>query len=341
MQQLILHKKLYRVKRIDETEYLPIVQERLEKINLFKKLRIEGCSIKVACEALKTPQSTLYRWKKKYNLNGLLGLENESTSPYKVRQPRKSQQIINNIVALRKKNPLYGKAKITVLLKRDYSIIISESTVGRIISKLIKDDKVKLAYFYYAKKRLRPRVFKNHAQRWKFDMKAHEPGELLQIDHMSIPLASGFSIKHFQAICPVTKMVVEEAYSRASSLTASHFLEYIRTQLPFKVKSIQVDGGSEFMKDFELACKRLGIPLYVLPPRSPKYNGAVERANGSAKFEFYFFYDGLLNLVHLRKALQSYVHKYNKYRPHQALQYLTPLQYFLSLSEASTFSHIC
>lgn len=39
MQQLILHKKLYHVARIDETEYSAKVKERLEKIEAFKRLR--------------------------------------------------------------------------------------------------------------------------------------------------------------------------------------------------------------------------------------------------------------------------------------------------------------
>jgi hypothetical protein len=38
-------------------------------------------------------------------------------------------------------------------------------------------------------------------------------------------------------------------------------------------------GGSEFMKHFENECQKLGIELYVLPPKRPQYNGGVERAN--------------------------------------------------------------
>jgi putative transposase len=72
----------------------------------------------------------------------------------------------------------------------------------------------------------------------------------------------------------------------------------------------------------------------VIPPRSPEDNGAVERANGSAKFEFYAFYSEIPSLFHIRKYLQHYVHKYNTYRPHQALQYLTPLQYHNLIAEA-------
>ena len=57
--------------------------------------------------------------------------------------------------------------------------------------------------------------------------------------------------------------------------------------MPDPVKAIQIDGGSEFMAEFEQACADKNLPLYVLPPRSPKLNGAVERCNGAWRYEFY------------------------------------------------------
>ena len=56
--------------------------------------------------------------------------------------------------------------------------------------------------------------------------------------------------------------------------------------MPFAVKAVQVDGGSEFMAQFEEACRQRGIRLFVLPPRPPKLNGHVERAQRTHKDEF-------------------------------------------------------
>lgn len=47
--------------------------------------------------------------------------------------------------------------------------------------------------------------------------------------------------------------------------------------MPDLIKAIQIDGGSQFMAESETACKDAGLALNVLPPRSPKLNGAVER----------------------------------------------------------------
>ncbi|MBI2867376.1 MAG: DDE-type integrase/transposase/recombinase, partial [Chloroflexi bacterium] len=68
---------------------------------------------------------------------------------------------------------------------------------------------------------------------------------------------------------------VVEAHTRA---TAAGFLDALRTRMPFPIKTIQVDGGSEFRAAFEEACQQRGIRLFVLPPRSPKLNRCVERA---------------------------------------------------------------
>lgn len=330
----ILYEKLYQKSGIDESEYSPAVYERLKKLKLFERMRCEGCSIKTSLTALAVSRSRFYRWKKAYRKFGLGGLEPGDKRPLNVRKPEWKEAAVQQIFHLRKQNPLYGKAKIAVLLKRDHQIVLSASTVGRILTDLVKRDKIKPAYFYCAKKRVRPRLFNKHAQRWKKGMKATKPGELFQIDHMTVHLTSCFGVKHFQGICPVTKMVVEQAYHCATSRIAKQFLEYVKATLPFPLTSIQVDGGSEFKKDFEQACAELGLPLFVLPPKTPENNGNVERANGSARYEFYTFYIGHLSLFHLRKKLNLYVKKYNSYRPHQALQYQTPLQYYESLTEA-------
>ena len=98
----------------------------------------------------------------------------------------------------------------------------------------------------------------------------------------------------------------------------------------FHTLSIQVDGGSEFMAEFEQACAARNIPLYVLPPRSPKFNGVAERANRAPRIEFWNAYLGELNLTTINQALKLYQHFYNHVRPHQGgatpMAYLNALQ---------------
>jgi len=92
--------------------------------------------------------------------------------------------------------------------------------------------------------------------------------------------------------------------------------------------SIQVDGGSEFRDEFETSCKEMGIALFVLPPRKPKWNGCVERANGTTRYEFYSFYEGALTLKAMNKELNVYQDYYNDYRPHDGIGLETPFGYY-------------
>ncbi|MBX9620972.1 MAG: integrase core domain-containing protein, partial [Alphaproteobacteria bacterium] len=178
-----------------------------------------------------------------------------------------------------------------------------------------------------APRQKRRRRFKGHAQPWRYGMKITKPGQMIQIDHMTVS-KNGFSAKHFQAWDPTSKFIHAGLYSNAKSRTAKKFLKELIQKAPFKIESIQVDGGSEFMKDFEEACSELGILLFVLPPKRPQYNGGVERGNRIFREEFYSRKDLFPNSVHgLRSHLSHSLEKYNSYRPHFSLNGLTPLQY--------------
>ena len=94
----------------------------------------------------------------------------------------------------------------------------------------------------------------------------------------------------------------------------------------------QVDGGSEFAAVFEQACLERGIKLFVLPPRSPKLNGQVERANRTHTEEFYEITPFSLPIAELNRELLAWEQTYNTIRPHQALGYLTPQQFLAQSS---------
>ena len=80
---------------------------------------------------------------------------------------------------------------------------------------------------------------------------------------------------------------VVEVRTRATANTATDFLSTLQARMPFPVRALQVDGGSEFQAGLEQACQERGLRLFVLPPRSPKLNGAVERAQRTHTEEFY------------------------------------------------------
>jgi putative transposase len=322
----IIQKKYYHINNIDQTDYSNIVWERKEKIDKYDLLKKEGCSEKAIFEVLNTSRASIFRWKKQYKIFGLIGLEKESTRPNNVRKSTWTKEIENRIYHLRKKYTVWGKAKIAIAYKRQYQEKISVSMVGRIIDKLIRLDKIPAVKFLLYKEIKQNRVFKGHAKRWTRDMKATKPGELMQFDHMTVQVPGHGQLKHFSAICPVTKIAVEKVYKEANSRNGADFLRYVISQLPFPIISIQVDGGGEFMKDFESLCEKLAIPLWVLPPKSPEYNCNVERGNGTFKYEFYAQHDIVRSFDLLQKDLQKFVGFYNRERPHHGVGLLTPYE---------------
>src|SRR3990167_8101621 len=324
----IISKRYYHINNIDETEYSEIVWKRKEIIDKYDLLKSEGCDEKVILEVISVSRASIFRWKKKYKLYNLAGLEDESRRPNNTRKSTWTPEIENRIHKLRREYPIFGKAKLAIMYKRKYKDKISESKVGRIIANLIVKRKIYPVKFLLYKRITQPRKFTGHSKRWNRDMKATKPGELVQFDHMTIQLVGHGQIKHFSDICQTTKIAVEYFYKEANSRNGAHFLNLAISKFPFPILSIQVDGGGEFMKDFENLCEKLKIPLFVLPPRSPEFNCNVERGNGTFKYEFYAQHDSSGSLDKLHKDLQKFVEFYNKIRPHHGLGLLTPYEFY-------------
>ena len=137
------------------------------------------------------------------------------------------------------------------------------------------------------------------------------PGDLVQLDTMHLTPLPGVERRHFSAVDVVSRWGVTGVRARATAGTATDFLDELVARTPFPIRAIQVDGGAEFMAEFETACQERGLALFVLPPRSPKLNGHVERANRTHRQEFWELYDGDLELPPLQEALRAWEETYN------------------------------
>lgn len=328
MQIRRLHKNLYNLYRYArKQECLDAYQGKYKDIvkawERFKALRLKD---KVIQEVTGYSRATYYRAKKVIAaLNR--GVVPPSKKPKCCNKPKWGEREKQRVLELRRANPTYGKDKIGVILRRDYGLKLSNSTVGRIIKHCMAQGLIVKSAS--AVRTRRKRKFQSgHAKAWDYkpykDMKL---GERIQIDHMTVTKHC-VGIKHFQSWDRRSKFIHAQAYSNATSRSARRFLEELIEKTPFPILSVQVDGGSEFMGDFEEACKEYGIELIVLPPRKPEYNGGVERGNRTFREEFY---DSSAlqedTLVGIRTELKKAVTKYNAYRPHFSLKGSTPMEY--------------
>ena len=158
----------------------------------------------------------------------------------------------------------------------------------------------------------------------------------IRVDTLDLLPLPGVVFKHFTARDVVSRWDVLEVHTRATARAAAAFLDAIEARMPFPVRAIQVDGGSEFQAQFEQECQRRQIRLFVLPPRSPKLNGSVERAQRTHTEEFYEVWDLTWAVPELNRQLRAWEEVYNTVRPHQSLGQRTPERFLHELAVAST-----
>lgn len=313
--------QLLRVAREDWPELSP---EALRRLRIIDWHLANGANVSKTCRHFTIARQTLYRWLKRYNPRELRSLEDRSSRPRRCKQATWTAEEVLAVKALRERHPAWGKLKLVVLLARQ-GIHFSASRVGRI-----------LAYLKRTRQLVEPlRRFSARRRQWKRQYatrkprgyEAKLPGDIVQLDTMDVRPEPGTVLKQFTAVDVVSRWSVPTIASNATALLATKALEAIIASCPFPIRAIQVDGGSEFMAGFEDACKRKGILLFELPPRSPKLNGRVERANRTYRDEFYHCSTATPTVAGFRTELRRWEHTYNHVRPHQALGMLTPAEF--------------
>lgn len=287
--------------------------------------RAHGRNVSLTCRHFGISRSTFYLWQKRFNPRDLTSLEDHSCRPKRVRRPTWAVEVVIAVRRLREQYPRWGKDKLAVLLARE-GLPVSVSMVGRILCHLKRTGQLvePLIGRVKARKRARGRAY---AVRKPKEYMAREPGDIVQVDTLDVYPLPGVALKHFTARDVVSRWDVVTIRSRATSLAAKTMLAELLERMPFPVRALQVDGGSEFMKEFEEGCQAKGIALYVLPPRSPKLNGHVERAHRTHQEEFYEVTEAEPTVAALRSELSVWEHTYNTVRPHQALGYKTPKEF--------------
>ncbi len=283
------------------------------------------------CRHFDISRETFYRWRRRYDPRRLESLEDnrQTRRPKRVRQPQTPPELEARIRALRETYPRWGERKLAVLLGRE-GWTIAHATVGRVLSRLrakgqlVEPPLVRAALH---KQRRRAHLKRRYATRMPWDYRPQQPGDLIQLDTTPITLYPGCQRVHITARDVISRKDVVAAYKQGRSSSAEHFLRQELPRMGFPIRAIQIDGGAEFKAHFERACQALGIALYVLPPRSPRLNGKVERAHRTHQEEFYDLVEVPEDLVAHNTLLREHEAVYNGLRPHQALGYLTPNEF--------------
>lgn len=300
---------------------LELSREGRLRLRVLEWWEAHGGNASLTCRHFGISRDTFYRWLRRFRKFGPGGLEDGSHRPKRMRKPTWTRQLEDAVLHLRQGTG-WGKDKLAVLLN-DHGWPCSTSMVGRILTRLKLSGR--LVEAPGRDPWIPRRSFRRpYGVRKPSDYLPKAPGDMVQIDTAHIVLYTGFRFKHFTACDVCCRWQVLEAHGRATAHAAAGFLDTVIARMPFSVRAIQVDGGSEFMAQFEVACKERDIRLFVLPPRSPKLNGHVERAQRTHREEFYRRLQLPNSLKEVNRELRRWENVHNRYRPHQALGYKTP-----------------
>jgi len=271
-------------------------------------------------------RKTFHKWLNRFDEKNLLTLEEVSRAPENTRTWTVTYEEEQRIKALRKQNMEYGKKKLKVLYQKAYGETISTWKIERVIR----------AYHLYPDKTAHAKQVEKRSKS-KQKVRIHEVKDALKqikefgfLWHIDAIIIWWYGTRRiiFTALEDKTKIAYARVYKTNTSGYAEDFLKRLMYLVEGKVDVMHSDNGSEFAGEFEKVCQTRNILQIYSRPYTPKDNPALERFNNTIQHEWLDFSEvGLDDLQEANSDLTTWLVKYNSYRPHEALDYLTPLEY--------------
>ena len=298
-------------------------QLKLEWIIFYQTIG-KGNAVKTADHFGINPK-TLHKWKKRFNERDLSTLEEKSKAPFKTRARDISSLQRLRIRELRKKHLRWGKLK----LRKRYVEVYGEYISSWKFQVVIEEEHL---YFDKAKhnkqQKKREQAQKQPKKRIHTLLKEMKTNFLWHVDTVVFTLPRGGYRYLLTAIDDYSKLSYARLYTTHSSKQAADFLRKLHYLTEGEIINLHHDNGSEFRKDFEKACRDLSLPQWYSRVRTPKDNAVLERFNRTIQEEFVEMIDiGLEDIREFNQRLTEWLIEYNSIRPHQALDYQTPLGY--------------
>lgn len=299
---------------------VPLSKEAKLRVSWLDYYHSHGCNAALTCRHFGIAKSCFFKWKTRYECVGVRGLESQSNRPHTVRKPTTPPNVIATIRTLRKTNPEYSKYKLQIILKRDYGYCVSASTIGRVISRhnLFFTPPVRQKG-HPGRRQSITKLRKPHTY-----VVAH-PGDLVEVDVKHLP-NTGAKRYAFVAVDVVTKQATVHVSSSISSAQGALAWKKAVHKLGLP-RAVLTDNGSENMGAFAALLQEQPTEHYWARPHAPKDKPHVERFIGSLEREC-IQWGGVATDLHDQQAvINKWLKKYHSYRPHQALNYLTPDEY--------------
>lgn len=308
-----------------------ITKEAEQRVRILKFWQEYG--LEATKSAFGAKQSTLYLWQKILrDSDGKI----ESLNPKSQARIHKNKREINMTVLKEIKRlrldvcPNMGKAKVKRFLdkfcKQNNLPIYSESKIGRIIKeKKIYHHRQKIGHNGDIKI-----IKKEKKLRKPKELAINEPGDLVEIDTV-VRFVLGLKRYIITAVDTFGRPAFAYTYNRAGSANARDFFQKLEAVMPFQIKAVQTDNGSEFHLYFRDYLKERNITHYYNYPGRPYRNGHIEKFNRSIQEEFVDTHESwLTDTDEFNRKLIDWLLWYNTERPHWSLNLASPVDYLVN-----------
>lgn len=273
-------------------------------------------NVSVTARELGISRMTVYRWLRRgKTLSGPVTyrlVRRKSTKPKTIHYLLTNQQRLDIVHVYQQEH--VGAKKIKRILK----LSVSERTIHR----------------YLQRRNIIPK--QTHYRRPLFQNgKAMRPKNTTELGYLQMdtkhvtPELSGLSFTCYEygAIDIVSRYKLAVILPDISDESAALALQYFLKWFPFKITYVQTDNGLEFQRAFDDLCQKRNITHYFIHKNSPNENAVIERSFRTDQDEFYFWLEKTPEHIgELNTWLQTFIIKYNTWRPHQALDYKTPIE---------------
>jgi transposase InsO family protein len=268
-----------------------------------------------------TPRN-FYKWLHRFEKQGVRGLEEHSRAPHQTRQWEVTRVEEDRIKELREQYLHYGKAKLKVIYAELYDEPVSTWKIERVIRRhKLYPPPNRPNQLVKKKGKPKPRIA-------QLEIRA-EPYFLFHLDTIVIYYGS---LKRYiiTAIDHNARVGYARMYTTPSSKSARDFLYRLHYLVGEPIVHVHTDNGSEFAGTFETALAELNIPHWFSRVKTPKDNARCERFNETLQYEWLLDGNFNPNVDEFNRELTKWLVEYNFLRPHQALNYLTPMRYLES-----------
>jgi len=269
-------------------------------------------------------------------------LEPESKAPNKTKNRKRiSKETEKKILKIRKESRnVWGKIKISVVLKRDHGIEVNPNTVNKYLHK---------------HKKINPKISLKNSRAWQAKvardnpepelvvryrppkaLKDMAPGALVEKDMKYVEKqtreslskqADNFYSQHTE-IDSFTRIRSTVLKRDASAKGSAEAHKESQEKFGFVIACENTDNGSENKKEFRDVLKKDNVFQFYSNKGTPTDNPRVERSHLTDEIEFYQKGGLKRTFKEQEKANAEWEYFYNWKRPHQALGYLTPMEFY-------------